>query len=87
MGFFPNAGQNLYYLTSPRYDKTVIAMPGGKEIVIRANTLSKENKYIQAVRINGQEWHSTMFTHEMIKNGAVFEFDMGPTAVDYTQAK
>ncbi len=87
VGFFPNAGQNLYYLTSPRYDETVIRMPGGKEIVIRANNLSKENKYIQAVRINGQEWQSTMFTHEMIQDGAVFEFDMGSTAVDYTKGK
>lgn len=62
-------------------------MPEGKEIVIRANNLSKENRYIQAVRINGQEWHSTMFTHEMIRDGAVFEFDMGAEAVDYTQVK
>jgi len=87
VGFFPNAGQNLYFLTSPRYDETVIKMPEGKEIVIRANNLSKENRYIQAVRINGQEWHSTMFTHEMIRDGAVIEFDMGSTAVDYTKGK
>ncbi|MBQ8620658.1 MAG: glycoside hydrolase family 92 protein, partial [Clostridia bacterium] len=87
VGFFPNAGQNLYYLTSPRYDETVITMPGGKEIVIRANNLSKENRYIQAVRINGQKWHSTMFTHEMIRDGAVIEFDMGSTAVDYTKGE
>lgn len=62
-------------------------MPGGKEIVIRANNLSKENKYIQAVRINGQEWHSTMFIHEKIKDGAVIEFDMGAEPVDYTKVK
>ena len=62
-------------------------MPGGKEIVIRANNLSEENRYIQAVRINGQAWHSAMFTHEMIKDGAVIEFDMGSTAADYTWGK
>lgn len=84
VGFFPNAGQNLYYLTSPRYDHTVITLPGGKEITIRANGLSPENRYIQAVRINGQRWHSTMFTHELIREGAVIEFDMGSQAVDYT---
>lgn len=28
---------------------------------------------------------STMFTHEMIRDGAVIEFDMGAEAVDYTQ--
>ncbi|MBO5501926.1 MAG: glycoside hydrolase family 92 protein [Clostridia bacterium] len=85
VGFFPNAGQNLYYLTSPRYDHTVIMLPGGKEITIRANNLTAENKYIQAVRINGQRWCSTMFTHELIRDGAVIEFDMGAEAVDYTK--
>ena len=85
VGFFPNAGQNLYYLTSPRYDHTVITLPSGKEITIRANGLSPENRYIQAVRINGQRWRSTMFTHELIREGAVIEFDMGAQAVDYTR--
>ena len=85
VGFFPNAGQNLYYLTSPRYDRTVIALPDGKEISIHANNLTAENKYIQAVRINGQRWHSTMFTHEQIRDGAVIEFDMGAEPVDYTK--
>jgi putative alpha-1,2-mannosidase len=84
VGFFPNAGQDLYYLTSPRYDQTIITLPGGKEIVIRANNLSAVNRYIQTVRINGQPWHSTMFTHDVICNGALIEFDMGAFPADYT---
>lgn len=28
IGFFPNAGQNLYYFTSPCYDKTTITLNG-----------------------------------------------------------
>lgn len=85
IGFFPNAGQNFYYLTSPRYDRTVIRLPGGKQMEILAHGLSPQNRYIQAVHINGRPWHSTMFTHEQIKDGAVIEFDMGAAAVDYTR--
>ena len=80
VGIFPNAGQNLYFLTSPRYDQTIITLPSNKEIIIRANNLSYANRYIQTVRINGQQWHSTMFTHDVICNGAVIEFDMGVEA-------
>ncbi len=84
MGFFPNAGQNIYFITSPRYENTVINLANGKEIVIKANNLSEENKYIQAVKINGEYYYSTMFTHDVIANGAVFEFEMGSEPVNYT---
>ena len=86
VGFFPNAGQNLYYLTSPRYDQTVITLPGGAEIILRANNLSAANRYIQSVRINGQPWHSTMFTHDVIRSGAVIEYDMGAEPVNYARS-
>lgn len=85
VGFFPNAGQNIYYLTSPRYDRTVIRLPEGKQIEILAHGLSPESRYIQAVRINGKPWYKTMFTHDEIKEGAVIAFDMGGTPVDYTR--
>lgn len=83
VGFFPNAGQDLYYLTSPHYEHTVIHLGNGKQIEIYAKNLSEENKYIQSVKINGQRHYSTMFTHELIENGAVFEFEMGAEPVDY----
>ena len=86
LGFFPNAGQPLYYLTSPRYDYAEVALSDGNTITIHAHNLSEENRYIQSVRINGKPWHSTMFTHDVIKNGAVFEFEMGAEPVDYSQA-
>ena len=84
VGFFPNAGQNFYYLTSPWYDNTVLTMGNGKEIVNKAYDLSPENRYIQSVTINGKRHRSTMFTHDMIKDGAVIEFHMGSEPVNYT---
>lgn len=85
MGFFPNAGQNIYYITSPRYENTVITLANGKKIVIKAANYSEENEYIQSVKINGEPYYGTMFTHDVIANGAVFEFEMGPEPVNYAQ--
>ncbi len=52
---------------------------------IHANNLSAENRNIQEVCINGRRWHSTMLTHELIRDGAVIKFDMGAAPVDYTK--
>lgn len=83
VGFFPNAGQDFYYLTSPHYDHTVIHLGNGKQIEIRAENLSAENKYIQSVKINGNPHYSTMFKHEQIANGGTIEFVMGSEPVNY----
>lgn len=85
IGFFPNAGQNLYYFTSPCYDKTVISLDNGKTFTITANNLSAENKYIQSITLNGKPCKSTMFKHEDIINGGELVFEMGSTPVDYTK--
>ncbi len=85
IGFFPNAGQNLYYFTSPYYEKTTITMDNGNQFIIRANNLSEENKYIQSITLNGKPYKSTMFKHEDIVNGGELVFEMGNTPVDYTK--
>lgn len=85
IGFFPNAGQNLYYFTSPHYDKTTIHMDNGNQFTVIANNLSEENKYIQSITLNGKPYKSTMFHHEDIVNGGELIFEMGSTPVDYTK--
>ena len=87
IGFFPNAGQDFYYLTSPHYDHTVMHLGNGCVLEIRAENLSAENKYIQSVKINGKPHYSTMFNHELIANGGLIEFTMGSESVDYSAAK
>ena len=84
LGFFPDAGQKQYFITSPAYANASISIGDGKKIIIKADNLSTKNKYIQSVRINGERWFHTMFSHELIKNGAVIEYEMGDTPIDYT---
>lgn len=86
IGLFPNAGQNLYYLTSPHYDKTVFNLGGGKTLTIKAENLSDTNKYIQSVSINGKLYLGTTVTQEQITSQTNNEivYIMGDAPVDYT---
>ncbi|MDA3867239.1 MAG: GH92 family glycosyl hydrolase, partial [Salinivirgaceae bacterium] len=79
MGFFPNAGQNIYYLTGSSFPATTIKLANGKTIKIIAENASDENIYIQSCKINGKPWKQFWFTHQDIANGGSIEFVMGAT--------
>lgn len=78
LGFFPNAGQDLYYLNGPLYPKATLKMENGKSIVVEGINASPENTYVQSLTVNGKNWPKAWLRHSDIKNGAVLRFIMGP---------
>jgi putative alpha-1,2-mannosidase len=50
----------------------------GKFFIVKAPLASKENKYIQEVKLNGQDLNRSYITHEEIMSGSTLEFLMGP---------
>ena len=52
-------------------------LPGGKTFTVLAPAVSKENCYIQSVKLNGRNYDKSYITHEQIMDGSVFEFEMG----------
>lgn len=76
MGFFPNAGQDIYYLTGPLFKSVSITLGNGKKIAISAPKASSQNIYVKSVTLNGKKWNKTCFKHSDIQNGAVIIFDM-----------
>jgi hypothetical protein len=78
LGFFPNAGQDIYYLVGPLFTKSSISLGEGKTISIEALNASSANMYIQSCTINGVEWTKSWFSHSDIKEGATIQFVMGP---------
>ncbi len=76
MGFFPNAGQDIYYINGPSFKKVTIHLGNEKDIIISAPNASAENVYVKSVSINGKEWHKPWFRHADIQNGAEIIFDM-----------
>jgi hypothetical protein len=78
MGFFPVCpGRPEYVFGSPIFEKVTISTEGGKPLVIQAKNVSKENKYIQSVRLNGIAYKNLWISHQDLISGGTLEFEMG----------
>lgn len=78
MGFYPvNPAGQQYELGSPILDKAVMKLANGKQFTVVAHNLSKENRYVQSVKVNGENYDKTYITHYMIMAGSTIEFEMG----------
>ncbi len=83
LGFFPIAGTDLYLINGPTFEKVTITMENGKTIEINGKNASPENIYVQSATLNGQPFDRSYFRHSEIKDGAVFEFEMGAEPSDW----
>ena len=78
MGFYPvNPSNGAYVFGRPLFDKVTIDLETDKQFTIVANNNSKENIYIQSVKLNGQDYTKTYITHKDIMNGGELVFEMG----------
>ena len=83
IGFFPNAGQDFYYLNAPLYKKTELRLENGKMLTIVANNLSDNNIYIKSCKLNGKPWSSSIIYHNQIANGGTLEFELTDVPGDW----
>ncbi len=78
MGFYPvTPGKPIYNIGSPFFEKMTMQLSGGKTFTIIAKGSSKENKYVQSVKLNGKELNRVWFNHSDIANGGTLELVMG----------
>ena len=78
MGFYPvTAGVPAYTFGSPIFSEVKIALENGKTFVLRAPKASGANKYIQSVKVDGQPWDKTWFSHDLFVNGGKIVIEMG----------
>jgi predicted alpha-1,2-mannosidase len=80
MGFFPNAGQDIYYLTGPLFKKVVLHLGNGHTLTLEAPDASEKNIYVRAVSVNGKKITGSIIRYSDIGKGGVIKFDMGETA-------
>lgn len=76
IGFFPNAGQDIYYLLPPAFDEVVLTMENGNKIQIKTERSVPEAKYIESVSINGKELNNTFIRHADIAAGAIIVYKL-----------
>jgi predicted alpha-1,2-mannosidase len=87
MGFFPNAGQDVYLIGAPHFDKVAITVKDDRKFEVLATNLSEENRYIQHAILNGKPLNRSWFCHDEIMNGARLELIMGKEPANWKTTK
>ena len=78
MGFYPvNPISGEYEIGSPLFPEMRLNLGNGKIFTVLAPNVSRENIYIQSVKVNGQPYDKSYITHQQIMDGATIEFVMG----------
>lgn len=83
MGLYPNAGQNYYLLTSPKYKSISIKLENGNKFIVNTKNFDANNKYVKKVILNGKVFNSITITHQEIMKGGVLTFEMSSTETDW----
>jgi len=77
MGFYPVAPNDLTYaIGTPRLDRVVMKLAGGKQFTMVAHNLSEKNFYVQRALLNGKPLEHSYITHQDIIGGGTLEFFM-----------
>lgn len=82
MGFYPlNPASGEYVLGAPQLKRIAMRLQNGKTFTVRAEGLSRENKYVKSVSLNGKTLDGFTIRHEDILAGGELVFEM----TDYAQ--
>jgi len=78
MGIYPmNPASQKYDIGSPLFDEVKMRLGNGKIFTVSAKNLTKQNIYIQSVKINGTLLSHPFIEYDEIKAGGKLEFIMG----------
>ncbi|MGB9406475.1 MAG: GH92 family glycosyl hydrolase [Terracidiphilus sp.] len=79
LGFYPNAGQDIYLIGTPSFPEADITLASGKTLRILARNMDSEhiNRFIQSATLNGAPLYTSWFRHRQIANGGTLVFTMG----------
>lgn len=81
LGFYPVTPASTYYVLGvPRFEQAVIYLENGKQFVVKAKNLAKENLYVKGVKLNGKSLKNSYISHADVMNGGVLEFEMTSNA-------
>ncbi len=78
LGMYPEIpGVGGVTVLSPLFPKTVVYLPNGRKLNIAAKHASRENQYIQSMKLNGQPSSKLWVTVEELQQGASLDYIMG----------
>ena len=77
MGFYPvNPVSAKYVFGAPQMPKITLHLQNGKTFTIIAEGLSKENKYVGSILLNGKKYTKNYIDHAAIMNGGTLIYKM-----------
>ena len=77
MGFYPvNPISGEYVLGATQIEKISLSLPEGKTFTVEAKGLSKTNKYVKSVELNGKPVTGLTISHKDVMNGGNLVFTM-----------
>lgn len=77
MGFYPVCpGTDEYVFGSPLFDKVTMTLQNGKQFTITSTGNSKENVFVNDIKLNGKAYDANYIKHQDFLNGGSLEFDM-----------
>jgi len=77
MGIFPVAGQDVYLIGTPAFDKVEMKVGGDRIFIIKAINRTLKSIYIQKATLNGVALNQAWFKHSDIIKGGTLELEMG----------
>ena len=77
IGLYPYSS-GLYLIGSPVFARAELELQNGARLIIEAENVSAENKYIQSASLNGVALNRPWISHAELAAGAVLHFQMGP---------
>jgi predicted alpha-1,2-mannosidase len=79
LGFYPvSPGSGEYVIGAPQLPKVVLHLDAQRTFTVVADNLSKQNLYIQSVRLNGSRYDKAFLRHADLVAGGTLTFEMGP---------
>lgn len=77
MGFYPvDPAGGQYEIGTPLFREAKLRLANGKTFTVLAPEVSKENIYIQSVKLNGRPYDKSYITHTQITDGSTLELEM-----------
>jgi predicted alpha-1,2-mannosidase len=80
LGFYPVCpGTDEYVLGAPLFKKVTVDLENGKQIVIKSENNSDDNKYVQELKWNQTSYSKNYINHFELLKGAELDFNMTAT--------
>lgn len=88
IGLYPITGQTTFLIHAPWFESLVIDLGGDKKLEISStggDGNGDSDYYVQNLKVNGKEWTKNWLEWgDVFADGGRLEFELGPTAVNWT---